>query len=245
MGNKLQFDQYGLLGQPYPEGLEGGDSASWTGLYIFFTGDTSINYDNLEVSSGAYVRHHVPHPTLNRFGSYYANPYDGVISRDQLTGVILARIGQKNTKAILRILVHHALRLFLFSYNTRKNGVHPEDAPWKLPDITFMDIWALYLRGLPLLGLLLYPLLCLFDLHLLFNAVNVRYIKKEQEHVLNYLGKLICAKRILPTPLSMLAWAITDMTQMKKALETYWCGWRKQCGMVGVFTRWFDSVPES
>lgn len=233
--NKLHFDQHGLLGQPYPQGIEGGDSASWTGLYVYITNDNTINYDQLEVGFGAYVRHPVHHPILNRFGSYYSNPYDGVISRDQLTGIILARIAQKNRLALLRIIAHHGLRLFLFSYNTRKNGVEPSTAPWKVPDFTGPDIWSLYLRGFGILSWIFFPLLCILDLHTLLNALYITYIKKEDEHLLNFTAKLLCSLEHVPTPISLLTAKVVSIEQIELAMVKYWCGWRDNCKMANLF----------
>src|SRR5690606_39974850 len=119
----LHRDQYGIRGQIQPGGwVEGGDSACWMGAYIYLTGDKFPYVKTFEKGFGGYVRHTDPKNTYNGFGAYYKNPWNGCMSRDQLTGVLGALIRQKEHAAMLRLFLQHSLRLFLFDYKTIQNG---------------------------------------------------------------------------------------------------------------------------
>lgn len=243
---EITFDNHLLIGQRFTyKGstyIEGGDSASWTGLYTYLTGDRDTGFPTLEVAPGAYARHPVPHPISNRFGYYYAGTWDGVISRDQLTGIILGHMKLENRAKTWDMIKHHARRGFLFSYNSRKNGLLPEEAPWKLPDFTGPDIWALYLRSFGAWSWIAFPVLCVLDLQMLINAVNIRYVKKEKEHVLNFLGKFFASREYVPTPVSWVTKLLVSKTQMHSALKLYWDGWRQNPGMSKLFSKKVDEL---
>lgn len=144
----MNKDKYNIIGQIQPDGsIEGGDSVNWMGHYLYLTKHKFPFRKTFEVGFGAYVRHPDPKQTNNGFGAYYKNPWDGVISRDQLIGIIMGLMSQKDRIGMVKLTLHHALRGFLFTYNTRKNGQNPTQTKWKIPDLTFMSIWALILRG--------------------------------------------------------------------------------------------------
>lgn len=225
-------DKQGFFGQIQPDGsIEGGDSLCWNGHWEYLNRDSQrprriIDMSQYYVGRGGFVRHPNPDATFNGFGAYYKNPWDGVISRDQFTGLLCGLIAQNKRKLLLVVGLHWALRLFLFSYNTRKNGAPPGETPWKIPDITGPDIWATYLRGFGVWSWLFWPLLCIFDLHLLINVL-IHNFKKESD-VINFLGKLFVALEFCPTPVSLMAWEMLDKKQILLECRSYWIGWRNQ-----------------
>ena len=240
----LHRDKYGIIGQIQPGGwVEGGDSACWNGHYSYLGGKDAVSYvKTFEVSFGAYVRHPHKDATYNQFGSYYKNPWNGCISRDQFTGVLLGIIAEKNYLAMARVMLHHALRGFLFSYNTIPNGVDPAIGKWKLPDITLMDIWATQLRGFGLLSWLFWPLLVVLDLHLLLGAIYDKYFDNEEEDVINFIGKLAVAREIVPTPTSWLASKFMNKENLIARLKKYWCGWRDNCDFIPLFEKKLEKI---
>lgn len=245
----MNRDENGIIGQIQPEGwVEGGDSVCWMGHWLFLnngvdpqgTAVKNVNdYINFfEVKPGAYVRHPVPKQTYNGFGAHYKNPWNGCISRDQFTGILAALVIGKKYKAMFRIVLHHMTRLMLFSYNNIKNGSNPETANWKIGDLTLFDIWATQIRGLgPIVSILLYPLLMIFDLHILLSAIYTNFEPESESDVINHVAKLMIAKRYFPTPLSLLAWRISDRDTLLRKLERYFCTWRDNCEFITLYEK--------
>jgi hypothetical protein len=224
----VNVDKYGFIGQIQDDGsVEGGDSACWTGHWILLGGEGQ-SMSKFEVKPGAYVRHPVPEQTNNGFGAYYESPWRGCISRDQLTGIMCGLIGEGDCEAMSRLVLHWALSGFLFSYNTIHNGRVPGSEKPKLPDFTGPEMWALAIRGLKW-GYLLYPLLVIFDLHMLISTV-IRRLTFDKDPI-NYTGRLIVSQERLPTPISRLTWALCDKVKLRKEIRGYWCGWRDSCEM--------------
>lgn len=235
-------DKYGILGQIQPDGsVEGGDSACWMGHYVYLGGDFDY-VKTFEKGFGGYVRHPHPEQTYNGFGAYYKNPYNGCISRDQLTGVLLGVIARKDKLAMLRIILNHACRGFLFSYNTIKNGSDPATAKWKLPDFTVFDIWATMLRGFGKLSYLFFPLLCILDLHLLLGAMFDKYFDNDEPDVINFIGKMLVAREHVPTPVSWLATKFVNKGNLLTRLMAYWGTWRDNVKMVDLFKARLDKI---
>jgi hypothetical protein len=232
-------DKSGIIGQPIDDGgrIEGGDSACWMGHYIYLTNDQTFPYvETFEKRLGGYVRHPDPDMTNNGFGALCADSFDGCISRDQLTGILLALIAQKKRVATLALLLDHMFRLFLFAYNTIPNGADPETSKRKMPDLTLFDIWALEIRSLGLFGLILYPLLCVFDLHVLFAVLIDRIgFNRKDNDVINLAGKLIAGKEHLPTPISLLAFKLADKRSLMVRITDYWSGFRDNKGFIPLF----------
>lgn len=234
----INRDQYGIIGQIQPDGsIEGGDAACWQGHHVFLTDDKdNFPYvSTFEVKFGAYVRHPHPHATNNRFGAYYKDPWNGCISRDQLTGIIAAIVRKGDKVAMLRLMLHHACRLFLFSYNTVKNGVDPKDAKWKMPDLTLLDIWATYLRGFGKASWLLWPLLCVLDIHMLLNTMYSNI--QDEDDKINFAIKLLISREFVPTPISWLSSKILNKSKLLDSIKRYWCGWRQNCGMYELYEK--------
>lgn len=228
------FDDRGILGQHEGNGVYGGgDALNFTGMLVLVGGSSIKIYNTFRKGFGALSRH----PTEG-YSSYYKHPWDGRISRDQLTGALAGMIAQRDRVGVLKVFIHHAAWLWLFAYNTRKNG---DLSKWKWPDITGPDIWAMYIRGL--LGkaaYLLFPILCAFDLMLIANAYTV--LKNNDGHVTSHLAKLITALETAPTPIARLAFKMTSKDWLLASLTTYWCGFRDKCFMVELYKRKLDEL---
>ena len=234
----MNRDPEGIIGQIQPDGsIEGGDSVCWQGHYIYLTDDMEKFpfRKTFEVGFGSYVRHPDPNRTNNGFGAYYRNPWDGCISRDQMTGILIGLIGSKDVYGVFRLALHHALRLFLFTYNTIKNGNDPKIAKRKLPDLADFSILALIIRGLGPVKWLLWPILCLLDLQLLGSIVYNRFTKSSKDDVINMVGRLLVSLEHAPTPVSILAGKTLDKPHISSRLTEYWCGWRDNCEFVPLY----------
>jgi hypothetical protein len=247
----LHRDKYGIIGQIQPDGsIEGGDSATWNGAYVYLTNSDFPYVKTFEVSWGGYVRHPHPEQTYNGFGAYYANPWSGCMSRDQWTGVIGALIRQKERMALLRLIAHHALKGFLFTYNTIPNGQDPTKTKFnllkffyrkkgenyfKLPDITLFNMWGMYLRGFGAFSWIFWPLLCVLDLHLLIDTVFSN--KQDDNDQINYALRMMVAREFVPTPTVALAVKILDKQHLLDMLKGYWCGWRNNCDMYPLYEK--------
>ena len=245
----MKTDLNGILCQVQDDGsLECGDGANWTGHHLYlYDNDTKVRYARaflklFEVSFGAYVRHPDPTMTNNGFGAHYKNPWNGCISRDQLTGIIGALVATGQHWAMLRLIIHHAAWLFLFSYNTIKNGRDPKTAKWKWPDLTGPDIWSMELRGLGLLSYLLWPLMLVTDLHILIASIIQRLKVDGNDDPISFTMKLMCCREFKSTPWSWAAWKITDKEKLVEDLEEYWSGWREQPEMRALYVRKFRAI---
>lgn len=231
----LTRDKYGILGQIQANGsIEGGDGANWTGHYVYLTDDPFL-YGEAFSKGGGFVRHPDPTCTNSGFGSFYNGPYDGVMSRDQLTGVIGALIRQKEVVSLLKLGLNHSCRLFLFAYNTRENGEDPNTTPWKWPDLTVFDFWATYLRGFGSVSWCLYPLLCIFDIQMLIATILVNYSTNEDQ--ISYSMKLMISKEFVPTPISWLSCKLLNRNNLLTLINKYWSGWRQQPDMVDLLDK--------
>lgn len=247
--SNITRDQYGIIGQVQPGGwVEGGDSACWMGHYVYLTGDKFPYVSTFEVAPGAYVRHPYPHATNNRFGAHYKNPWNGCMSRDQLTGVLAALVGQKERLALLRLVLHQVPRLLIFAYNTVHNGKEPseyrfnllklfynpkQESYYKIPDLMLFDMWGMILRGFGKLSYLFYPILCVFDIHLLISTLLIN--KDDKDDQINYAIRMIVANENVPTFVSKLAWKLMDKAHVLARIKSYWCGWRQNCGMYDLY----------
>lgn len=238
----MHRDKYGIIGQIQADGsVEGGDSACWMGHWIYLTDEDFPYVETFEKGFGGYVRHPDPAQTNNGFGAHYKNPWNGCISRDQLTGIIGALIKRKEKRALLRLIIHHAAWGFLWSYNNIKNGRDPATAKWKWPDFTLMNIWASYLRGFGKLSWLAWPLLCLLDIHILGDAIYTRFWSKSDDQI-NHALKLFISRDYVPTPTSWLAAKLTDKNGLKQKLRRYWGGWRDSKEFIPYYERKIDEL---
>jgi len=228
----------GGLCQPRDYGIECGDELCWTGHEIYLKGKNTMSVDYAKHFSRGFglVRSPDPHFTDNGFGAYYKNPWDGVISRDQSCGFLAGITALGDWRAALKYVIHHAAWLWLFTYNTRDNGKDPGSTPWKRPDFTGPNIWALEIRALGWVGLPLYPLLWLFDAHDFFNAILYRFKRKIDP--INFTIRMIVAKEVKPTLFSLLTFHwVANKAKLVEELKYYWCGWRGHCSMVELYEK--------
>jgi len=232
----LNRDKYGIIGQIQPNGeVFGGDSACWMGAHTFLTHSTFPYVKTFEKGFGGYVRHPHADATPHGFGAHYKNPWNGCMSRDQLTGTLGALIRQKERMALIRLVLQHACRGFLFSYKTIHNGkdpslykfnllkffYNPDKEPYyKMPDATFFDFWATCLRGFGKFSWLFWPLLCVLDIHTLLNAIIVN--ATDDDDRINFSMKLLVSREFVPTPISWLAAKIINKKKLLASLHNYW-----------------------
>lgn len=227
-------DDIGVICQLQPNGsLECGDGVNWTGHYIYLTG---VEYDfvkTFEKGFGGYVRHPEPEMTDKGFGAYYKNPWTGCISRDQMYGIIAGIITEKNYLAGLRLIIHHAFSLFLFSYNSIKNGAKPEDYKRKFPDLTGPEVWSCELRMFGGFSYLFYPILCVLDVMLILKTLW--HNDRVDSHVISFLMYFFICTENVPTPLGYLAKKIIRRDRMITRLKRYWGDWRELPGMIPLY----------
>lgn len=251
------MDLYGIIGQQgYPTehngGIDGGDSINRMGHYHFLIEankkigndiaerenlpsrtycdyDEQLNLFECKNSKGNYRRH----PEQTRFGiAYYCNgTYDGVMSRDQSIPLVISLIVMGMYKRLFLYFLRHLMRGLLFTTNTRKNDVVLNKK--KLPDFTGPEFLGLYIRSNSITAILLYPLLCIFDLETLIGSLIRRYQTIEQsDDVINHLAICIFQAQNYPTPISYMALKLNKYDDMLKKLK-YYCGaseenkWRK------------------
>ncbi len=252
------MDTLRIIGQPgYPVdhngGIDGGDSINRMGHYHFLIEankdikndlaeledlpDRTIEHFNKKMalfecpnSKGNYRRH----PT-NGWASFCNGTYDGVMSRDQSIPTVISLGYTKNYKRLTMFFLRHLMRGLLFTTNTRKNAPNPEEfKKKKRPDFTGPKSWALYLRGFPILGYMLYPLLCVLDLFLLAGSI-VWLFRRQDKDIINHTAILIFSRLRVPTPISWLASKILSKEYVLDKLTSYWCDWRKSCYFVDLY----------
>lgn len=242
----MNFDEFGLVGQKQSDGsIESGDCLNWTGhLLVFypeliwekFKFDIDDYIETFSVGFGAYVRHPDPLSTNHGFGAHYEHPWDGIISRDQLTGILGALIVNKKYLECLKISIHAMAWLWLFSYNTRANN-WLRCPQYKVPDVTGPNIWSMYLRGA--LGWFSLPFNLFFDLHILLDTI-VFNLKKENDPI-SFAMKLYISKKYYPSPASLLAFKLANKFKLKDEYTAYCTGWRSLEPLADAFCKKVDS----
>jgi hypothetical protein len=184
------FDNYKLIVQ---KDGNAGDTCQRMGYYYFWlsfipssgnfpyptVNDFKNAYFKLEKRPGRLCRHPKP--------GWWSN--DNRISRDQLKGLLFGMWATDSKDLAKRIFKEHLSRGLLFAYNTGHNNNEPGK---KIPDLTLFDIWALYIRIFKTVPL--YPLLPIFDLQLVVNAMG-RFLRGAVDpndvDDLNFVGDLI------------------------------------------------------
>lgn len=233
LGAMIYTNEAGALGHPYfgSNGCEMGDGTSWNGHYNYYSPkkDGVPFRKTFEVSFGGYARYPIPDPKFNAYGSYYKNPWNGNISRDQIMGIILGLIADKDYYGTFRFICHTALSGFILAYNNKQNGVDPNHAPWKFPDPLGPSTWASIIRMVPVVRYLLFPLLCLLDLQIVYDTYKEN--RSEDDEVINYLGRVSLANDIVRTPTAYWAAKALNKETFLQKLYTYWVPWRSQPGM--------------
>lgn len=233
-------DKYGLIVQDQSRGiLDGGDTVNWEGHRVYLTDGVGTPLSLFETGKGGYCRHFDPDMTYKGFGSYYQNPWDGVISKDQLTGIIAWIIKTKDYRAAVSLLLHHFCWLFLFAYNTRANGEDPETTSWKIPDPTLFETWCIEFRMIPWV---FYPLAWISDLYLILRVLLFN-LQGSSDPISFTMRIFICIEN-MPTLWSYLAWKILNKNKLLKALENYWCGWRQHPTMFEYYKRKIEMLSK-
>jgi len=112
---------------------------------------------------------------------------------------------------------------------------------WKLPDLTLIEIFSTYLRAHPVIGYLLYPVLCLLDLELLFSAWLWKK-RGDDDDIIQFASSLIFSNIRVRTPVSYLATKLIKKEFIIDRLTSYWCGWRKGCFFVNLYEPLLDKI---
>ncbi len=158
------------------------------------------------------------------------------MSRDQTIPMLILLGEARAYKKLAWYIFGHAMRLMLFTHNTRRNFVYPmlgehlakstPDVPWrpgwKLPDVTGPEVWALLIRAMPKpLRCMAWPLLLVFDLETLGGSITRRYFRPKNNDVINHTLVLINGKRRAPTPVIWLAAKITPRHFLQSRLDAF------------------------
>lgn len=257
----ITMDKHGMLVQLNNDPSnphDGGDTAHRTGHYFFliqlqekvfnqkwkkmlpFASDEyyKSHMDDLEPIKGCYVRYPKRADKLEPNHYYCEGTYEGVMSRDQMTPLLISAGYRKDYKRIAWAFLRHMMRGFIFMSNTRRfemvNGEHVMYR--RMPGFAFFEYFNLFLRGLPALGYILYPLVMLFDLETLLSSIFHRMGWSNGDDVANHCAICIYGMQRVPTPVMHLANKINSYKDMKAKQESYWGGWRQ----MGFFSSMFD-----
>lgn len=233
----MHLGSMGELGQIQSDGkIEMGDSLNWTGHYCYLSKKQDFPFRAFfEKGMGGYVRHPDPKQTDRGFGAFYNGPWGGCISRDQLTGLLAGLLATKDYMGAIRVILHHSLRLFLFSYNTVHNGKSFNPHQTKVPDLTLMDIWALELRALGPVAWLAWPILNVLDLQILLaSCINKILIQNDP---ISFAIKLIISKNHAPTLASWLAFKVCNKDKLYHEIVHYWASFRDSPEMIPLYAK--------
>lgn len=213
------------------ESLEGGDSASFSAHRLYLDPKTTPYYvhrfhkfyHNGELGYCRYPEKR----EIYKWTAFYASPWEGVMSRDQLTPILCLMIKHRIMKENLKFLFHHALSLFLFTYNTIHNGSKPPFKYSKIPDPTGPSFWALELR---LFGWVFWPIYFILDFYNLLVVMHWNKNTFGDDHIT--LGiNIITTYETYPTPISKLTFRLWDKKKFIRMMWSYWSTWRKQPGL--------------
>lgn len=199
-------DNLGLPGSIGLDGqFDGGDTAAILGTIQTLSPSASSAYlMSYLLGENAPVRH----PDKSK---WYGQ--EDRFSRDQLIAIICAGIVSGQLSAVERIFQWHKKHWFLFAWNWRKNGGMETPRKWYGPDITFLEVWGLWLR---------YKnpkwaraILWLCDLHTLIGAVQWRYFSSSQDRVTrNHMLVSFVARHHMPTFVSKFTYWFNDWSDL-------------------------------
>lgn len=124
-------------------------------------------------------------------------------SRDQLIPILCyAVIRGIKSAFIMKVFKSHLKRGLLFAWNTKKNGAI--EVPSKTPDITFLEVWGLWLRVFKPIGYQLLLPIC--DLETLANSLLWRYYHPTSNHITrNHMLISITQNEVSPSFISKLS----------------------------------------
>lgn len=259
----MNKDQRGILCQIQQDGsLECGDGLNWSSHETYVDGPGCLTgkeiVDVFETSPGNYVRHPDPYMTYHGFGAYSEGIYKGCISRDQMTGLIGALIHTGEMGALVRLMLSHFMRGFIFCNNVVHNGVDVTKTKfnlfkfffgtkgenyYKTPDITGPDVWAMFLRGFGKASILAYPLLCVLDVHMLVATWFSN--RKPDTDPISYTMKLMVSLEHTPTFVSRYTFKILNRQKLINEISEYWSGWRKQPELPMLYFRRLFSIAKT
>lgn len=229
----INTDENGVLCHFRDNGsIDCGDGLGHTSHHDYLS-DGNFDLYFFEIERGAYVRHPVPAMTDNGFGAYYESPRKGCISRDQLIPLLCDSIRRKDYWRMIEIVDHHKKNYLLFAYNSIDNGVDPKTAKHKIPDVTFMDVWALEFRGLEPRSFVDYVILNFLDS---WNLLSVIWFNKtESKDPINLALKTITCFEHYPTLISRITFDLLDKKKLLNEIKGYCCGWRKLDGLFKLY----------
>jgi hypothetical protein len=133
------LDAKGLPGSTQRDGsVGGGDTASMVGIILALSKDKVLvqhllNSLPLLLKDGIPVRTWQDKPEGSKLR----------FSRDQLVPMICAGIVHGRHPVLDAIFKSHLRRLLLVAWNWNANG---EEVKWRLPDLTLLQVWGLWLR---------------------------------------------------------------------------------------------------
>lgn len=234
--------------------LDAGDGTQRTGMFLWalqILGHESLpkfkqayvnNIKNIRGPLGTYRR-----AAVDKVPMWYTD-FDRM-SRDQATGLLVGLAVTGQTKEILRFIMGHALRLFLFTTNVRRNGTtrtnhgkpigngQTRNYTIKLPDLTGPDFWALEIRCLfysikgksfvakALACLLMIPiqvvLLTILDLDVLVSVIMFNRSKSDSNVVDNLALKVSFAREVAPSLLSAIAYHLINKPKLIDKLNRF------------------------
>jgi hypothetical protein len=167
---------------------------------------------------------------------YWWHGRPGRCSRDLLTPY-LCYVAAHNPAYFTRLKSALKKHAYLLADNSVPNFRYPTreehalkstpDVPYepqhKLPDFLGPDIWAIVLRGTckqSTFKVLIYPVLCFLDLHLLGAALLQHY--RQETDLRNLALKMHFSSTYLPTIVSKLAMYIFKRSNPLRAFATHW-----------------------
>lgn len=207
----VYMDSWGLIGTRWPSGIDGGDTSHKMAhlaiaMHLLHSDMDGIAAMALIHRWGPMVRH----PDIFK---WYSNPK--TFSRDQFSPRVIAASLLGLRSALNDFFSAHLKHFLLFAWNTIPSW--NEGTKAKMPDITGLENLGFYIRGYRLY--LFYPLLFIFDLETLINAIIKRF--DSDFDINNGLAAQILAMKIMPTGLGHLAFKIMKPVIVKK-LQQYW-----------------------
>lgn len=130
-------------------------------------------------------------------------------SRDQLIAMLCGAM--TCGLSLDRVYAAHKKRWFVTAWNTRKNGVI--ETPWKFPDITGPEVWALWIRyHSPWWG---WFVLTFLDVETLIGAIIWRWFQpKTNQLTRNHMLVSIVMRRRQPSLLTPLITLINDWDEL-------------------------------
>lgn len=218
------IDRFGVITQSQNNGADGGDSLNRSCAFIL---SQKYQYETVE-------------PWMHMLPAFYHPTWKGLLrrhpdeskwygswnraSRDQTIPYIILLGETKQYGLLAWYFFMHMLRGLLFTTNTRRNFQYPMleehlakstpdvkwDYSWKVPDLTALEFWALYIRALPKpLRILLYPVLTILDIETFIGALVKRFITPKDDDIIVHTLVLINAERRTPTLFSRWAAKVT------------------------------------